>query len=298
MTGRWTRHGISRRSFTPENFRGPSLIFTYLFLLWSAARVFAQTSSTPLPEIPQLIQQVEQHQKQLEKVRENYTYTSTQVTQDIDSKGQVKKTETEEFEVFFANSHEIRRLVKRDGKPLDERDEKKETARVTKQVEKAEKTPPGRALDGPDVSITQFLAVMDVSRPRREMYHARPCIVFDFIGRKDAKTHGLAEDASKRMQGTLWVDEADREVAHMDVSFDENFKVGGGLLATVQKGSNFHFEQSPINGELWLPVGADASVQARVLVLKGIRQNFSERNTDFKRFHVEAQSKASEAGKP
>jgi len=84
----------------------------------------------------------------------------------------------------------------------------------------------------------------------------------------------------------------------MDVSFDENFKVGGGLLATVQKGSNFHFEQSPINGELWLPVGADASVQARVLVLKGIRQNFSERNTDFKRFHVEAQSKASEAGKP
>ena len=248
-----------------------------------------EPSGAPLPDVRKLMQEVEQHQKQVDKIRENYTSTSLQTTQDIDSSGQVKKTASDESEVFFVNGHRIDRAVKKDGKPLDPHDEQKETDRITKLVEKAEKTPPDQSLDGRQVSITQVLSVMDVRNPRRQLYHGRPNVVFDFIGRKDAKTHGLAEDASKKMQGTIWIDEADREVAHMDVSFDDNFKVGGGIVATIQKGSNFHFEQSPINGELWLPTGAEATVAARVLMVKGVRQHFTERDYDFKRFNVQTQ---------
>ena len=125
--------------------------------------------------------------------------------------------------------------------------------------------------------------------PRRESFRGRPTIIFDFVGRKDAKTHGLAEDASKKLQGTLWVDEADRQVAHMEVSFDDNFRIAGGLVANIQKGSNFRFDQAQVNGELWLPTGGDGTVQMRLLLVKGIRKHFSERDYDFKRFHVEAQ---------
>jgi hypothetical protein len=249
-----------------------------------------QVHTAPLPDIHQLMFAVQEHQKELDKVRENYTYTSIQTTQDVDAQGQIKKTESAEYDIFFVNAHRIERKVKQDGKPLNAQEQQKETERVTKRVEKAEKTPPGEPLDGQRVSIAQILTLMDVRNPRRELYHNRPCIVFDFQGRKDAKTHGLAEDASKKMQGTLWVDEADRVVAHLDVNFDDNFHVAGGLVATIQKGSNFHFEQSPVNGELWLPAGVDASVQARVLLLKGIRQRFSERNSDFRRFQVDAQA--------
>jgi hypothetical protein len=274
-----------------------------MLLLTMAGQALAQQASTAsLPDIHELMRQVQEHQRQLDKVRENYTYTSTQVIQDVDSSGAVKKTENDEYEIFFVNSHQIYRLVKKDGKALEGQDLEKETAHVTKHVEKAEKTPPGQPLEGPEVSITKILDVMDVRNPRRELYHNRPTIVFDFVGRKDAKTHGLAEDASKKLQGTLWVDEADRVVAHLDVSFDDNFRVAGGLVATIQKGSNFHFEQSPVNGELWLPTGAEGSMQARLLLLKGIRQHFTERDTDFKRFNVEAMqgkdAKALAAPKP
>lgn len=257
-------------------------------LLMAALGLAQGPSNAPLPEIRQLMREVEEHQRQVDKVREDYTYTSTETIQDIDGNGQVKKTESEEYEVFFVNGHQIDRKVKKDGKALDDDEQQKETGRVTKQVEKAEKTPSGQPL-GEQISISQILAIMDVSNPRRELYHGRPTILFDFVGRKDAKTHGLAEDASKKLQGTLWVDEADHVVAHLDVSFDDNFRVGGGLVATVQKGSNFHFEQSPVNGELWLPTGAEGLMQARLLLLKGIRQHFSERDYDFKRFHVDAQ---------
>ncbi|MGD0737271.1 MAG: hypothetical protein ABR976_19230 [Terracidiphilus sp.] len=248
-----------------------------------------QAPTAPLPEIPQLMREVQEHQKLLERVRENYTYTSMQTTQDIDSNGQVKKTESQEGEDFFVNGHVIERTVKKDGKPLDDHDQQKETERVTKLVEKAQKTPSDQPLEGQTISVSRILAIMDVRNARRETYRGRAAIVFDFIGRKDAKTHGLAEDASKKLEGTIWIDESDRQVAHLEVRFIDNFRVAGGLVATIDKGSTFRFDQTLVNGEVWLPTGAEANLQARVLLVKGYRQHFTESDYDFKRFHVDAE---------
>jgi len=243
----------------------------------------------PLPDVRQLMLEVQEHQKQLEKVRENYTYTSLQTTQDIDSNGQVKKTTTEEFEVFFVNGHGIDRKVKKDGKPLDGHDLDKETERVTKLVEKAQQTPPDQPLPPQTITVRGVLEMMDVRNPRRQTFRGRPTIVFDFIGRKDAKTHGLAQDLSKTLQGTMWIDEADRKIAHLEARFIDNFDLGGGLFARIDKGSSFYFDQALVNGELWLPVGGEGTIQARILLFKGIRQHGTERDYDYKRFHVDAE---------
>ncbi len=262
----------------------------YLLLALPAAQAPAQPpANPPLPDIRQLMREVQDHQKQLDKVRESYTYSSLQTTQDIDSNGQVKKTETEEGEDFFVNGHVIERTVKKNGQPLSGHDQQKEAERVTKLVEKAEKTPSGQPLEGPSISISRVLEIMDVRNPRRESYRGRPAIVFDFVGRKDAKTHGLAEDASKKLKGTLWIDEADRQVAHLEVSFDDNFRIAGGIFASIAKGSNFRFDQAPVQDGLWLPTGGEGTVQARVLLLKNLRQHFTERDYDYKRFRVETQ---------
>jgi hypothetical protein len=248
-----------------------------------------EKADPPLPDIRQLMREVLEHQKQLDAIRENYTYSSLLTVQDIDANGQVKKTETFEYEDFFVNGHVIERKVKSNGKPLNDHDAEKETERVTKLVEKAEKTPRGQALQGPSVSISRVLEIMDVRNPRRENFRGQPAIVFDFVGRRDAKTHGLAEDASKKLQGTIWINETGRQVAHLEVSFNDNFRVAGGLFATVQKGSNFRFDQAPVNGEIWLPTGGEGTVQARLLMLKNLRQHFIERDYDYKKFRVDAQ---------
>lgn len=259
-------------------------------LLWASIGPAQQQPGAPLPDIRKLMLDVQDHQRQLDKVRENYTYSTFQTIQEVDSNGKVSKTETVEQEDFFVNGHLIDRTVKKNGQPLSEHDQQKETDRVTKQVEKAEKTPPGQPLEGQTAtSISRLLEIMDVRNPRRETYRGRPTIVFDFIGRKDAKTHGLVEDASKKIQGTVCIDEADRQVAHLEVSFIDNFHVAGGLVANVQKGSNFHFDQAPVNDGLWLPTGGDGSMQVRVLMVKNLRQRFAERDYDYKRFRVEAQ---------
>jgi SepF-like predicted cell division protein (DUF552 family) len=248
-----------------------------------------QPAAKPLPDIHQLMKEVHEHQKQLDKVRENYTYTSSQTTEDIDAKGHVTKTETREVEIFFVNGHEIFRRVKKDGKPLDESEQQKETERVTKAVEKAQQPETEKKQEEQKITVSHILDLMDVRNPRRELYRGRPAIVFDFVGRKDAKTHGIVEDASKKLQGTIWVDEADREVAHMDVTFNGNFHVAGGLVANIEKGSNIHFDQAPVNGEIWFPTGGESTLAVRLFLVKGIRQHATMRNYNFQRFHAVAE---------
>lgn len=266
----------------------PLAVFLLPLLLALSAQT-EQAPNPPLPEIRQFMREVYEHQKQLDKLRENYTYSSLQTAQDIDANGRVTKTEIKEYEEFFVNGHQIARLVKKDGKPLDDQDQQKETERVTRFVEKTEKPETEKAKEKEEITLRRVLEIMDVRNPRRESYRGRPTIIFDFVGRKDAKTHGVAEDISKKLQGTVWIDEADRQVAHLEVSFNDNFRLAGGLVVNIQKGSNLRFDQAPVNGEIWFPTGVEGTFAVRLFLVKGIRQHVIERDFDYKRFRVETQ---------
>jgi hypothetical protein len=156
-----------------------------LLLLPTAPLPGEQPANAPLPDVHQLLREVMEHQKQLDKVRENYTYSSFQTVQDVDANGKVKKTETEESEDFFVNGHLIERNVKKNGQPLSGHDLDKETERVTKLVEKAEKTPPDQALEGQTIGARTFAggrrssSILWVARMRRPTgwprTHQRSC---------------------------------------------------------------------------------------------------------------------------
>jgi hypothetical protein len=129
--------------------------------------------------------------------------------------------------------------------------------------------------------------MMKASNPRREVIDGRSAIAFDFVGDPHAKTHGVAEDASKKISGTIWVDEQDREVRRLIARFDDNFHLGFGLFS-VGKGSNFTFDQKLVNGELWLPVNAEAHVVAHAFGLIGYRADVSVIDANYQRFHAAA----------
>ncbi len=249
----------------------------------------AGAAQRPIPDIASLMHEVEAHQKQLDTVREDYTYHEKLQRDELDGNERVKKSETVENEVFFVNTHRIERRVKKDGRPLTPDEEKKVQESVTKEIEKAQKTPAHTSMHGDsELTVSRLLAIMKVSNPRRVSLNGRDTIAFDFSGDPHAKTHGMAEDFSKKIGGTLWVDEQDREVSRMEVHVDDNFRVGGGLVASIQKGTTFKFEQAMVNHELWLPTAAEIHLGARVLLFKGYREDIHVRNSDYQKFHAEA----------
>jgi hypothetical protein len=253
---------------------------------------FSQNSAPPLPDVPTLVEQVREHQRQMESVQENYTFHETDVTQTLNKNGSVKKTETEEDEIFFVNTHEVRRLIKKDGKDLNADQEKKEQERVTKYVEKAQQTPPGQAPNGEVViSVGRILAMAKVSSPRREVLDGRSTIAFDFVGDPHAKAHNIAEEAARRTSGTFWIDEKDRQVRRLVAHLTDNVHGGFGLFS-LNKGSNLTFDQKLVNNELWLPTGANIQLIAHAIGILGFRANIQVTDADYKKFHADAQQQS------
>lgn len=244
---------------------------------------------TPLPDVPTLMNQVRDHQKQLESVQENYTFRELEVDHELNKDGSTKKTESETAEIFYVNTHEVRRVVQKDGKDLDAEQQKKEQERVMKAVEKAQATPPGQSPNGEVVvSISHILAMVKVSAPRREMVDNRPTIAFDFTGDPHAKAHGLPEEAARRMSGTVWIDEQDRQVRRMVARLDDTLHVGFGMFS-LNKGSSLVFDQKLVNNELWLPTSADVNVNAHAFGVIGERAQIHVTDSDYHKFHADAQ---------
>jgi hypothetical protein len=274
------------RLYRPARLCGLALcIVPFLTLL---APLPGQTAA-PLPDVPTLMNQVIDHQRQLEDIRENYTFREVDITQTLNKDGSVKKTETETYEIFYVNTHEVRRQTQKDGKDLSPSEQQKEQERVMKYIEKAQKTPPGTAPNGEVViSVGHILAVVKVSSPRRELIDNRPTIAFDFTGDPHAKSHGMAEDAAKHLSGTVWIDEQDRQVRRLSARLDENFHVGFGMVS-LSRGSNLTFDQKLVNNELWLPTSADVHMSAHAFAVIGVRANVHVTDDDYKKFHADAQ---------
>jgi hypothetical protein len=265
----------------------PWLTALLVLLACVAPAAFGASEPAALPDAATMLREVEAHQKQLDKVREDYTFRSVQTTRQLDSSGNTKKVETEEHEVFFVNREQVQKLVRKDGKDLTPDQARKEQDRVNKEVLKISK--PGYSNpDKDEITVSRLLQIVAFSRPRRVQLNGRDTIAFDFAGDPHAKTHGRGEDALKKVSGTIWIDEADREVARMSATLDENYHVGFGLLASVAKGSNVVFDQALIRNEAWLPTAVALHLQARAFLVAGFRAEIDIRFDQYKKFQTDA----------
>ncbi len=259
-----------------------------LCALAGACPLQASPASDPgPPDVTTLLRQVEAHQAQLDRVREDYTYHEVQTLTVVDNKGKVRRYDSKEKYVFFVRGHQIQELIGRDGKPLSADEAKKEQERATREAKKYASAPEGLA-DRDEISVSRLLQIVTFSHPRRVMEGGRSTIAVDFVGDPHAKTSGRNEDAIKRVRGTVWVDEAAREVSHMDAVFDSNLHIGWGVLAVLEKGSTFSFRQGLVHNEVWLPTAMVGHFDGKAMVFVGFHANLAIRYDDYRKFGAEA----------
>lgn len=248
----------------------------------------------PLPEIDQLMREVEARQKAAEAIQKDYLYHATDLLQQLDGHGRVKKTQSRGFDVFWVEGVPVYRLVMKDGRGLDAEEQKKETQQIDKQVARAKERraradAKGKTTD-PDgyeeVTVSRLLELGSFSNARRVKCNGRETIAVDFVGDPRAKTRNRLENVIRDMAGTIWVDEDDRAIVRIEGHFLNTFKIGAGLLVNIQKGTSFSMEQRKVNDEVWLPVQAEGRGAARMLLLFNFNGTFREVDSGYRKFKV------------
>ncbi len=263
---------------------------------------FPKLSDQPLPDIPQLLKELQANQDEIEKILEDYTYKQQIIKRELEDDGKLRVTESETFQLSFYEGYRIQRLIAKDGKPLSANEQKdadedaqKRVREIAKEVAKEEKknvsqgsdgTPDG---DGRKISIAEVLRASKLINPRREVLKGRDVVVFDFepdpnFDFKNAKSF---LKFFGKTAGVMWIDEQDKQVARIEAELFDSFKVGGGLLAKLRKGASFTLEQDRINDEIWLPTLADINLSVRVLLFGGVKVNQEIKSFDYEKFKTE-----------
>jgi hypothetical protein len=259
---------------------------------------FPRKSQVQLPDLKALFKEIDDNQKAIDKIKENYAVIRAEEETEYDKNGKESKKDVKEFIFFYLNGEEISTLVKKDGKALSDTEQKKEDEKTQRRIEelqkkhakkeaKEEKAKEEGKADKEDPGIEVFLRVCQFVNPRRERFRGQDVLVFDFEPNPEYKARKMEEKIVQKLAGVVWIDEKAHDVARLEAYFLSDVKIAGGLLANLQKGTSFVFEQGFVNNEIWLPTYEEAHVGARLLLVKGIKVNMVTHYSDYKRFNVE-----------
>ena len=261
---------------------------------------FPKKSQVQLPDLQALFKKIDENQKALRKITENYTGTRTEQETEYDGSGKAKKVETNQYTFFYLDGEEVSTLVQKDGKPLSEPEQKKENEKTRKRIEELQKheakkeakekraEEQAKEEKNGDPGIEVFLRACEFTNPRRERFRGQDVLVFDFQPNPAFKPQKLEEKVVQKLAGVVWIDEKALDVSRLEAYFVGDMKIAGGLLANLQKGTSLVFEQAFINNEVWLPTYAEAHVGVRVLLLKGFKVDEVTRYSDYQRFNVQS----------
>jgi hypothetical protein len=232
--------------------------------------------------------EVEQNQRQAETLQANYLYHEVAREQRSDG----RKTETKEYDVFWLRGVEVHKLVRKDGKELSPDEQRKESDRIDKEVEKSQERKhkadaEGKATDShgnEEVTVSRFLELGIFSNGRRVKLNGRDTIAIDFAGDPKARTRNRVESVIRDLAGTIWIDEQDHAISQIHGRFADSFKVGGGLVMSIRKGTTFSMQQMKINNEVWLPSRIEGEGAARVLLLLHFDGSILITESDYRKF--------------
>jgi hypothetical protein len=246
--------------------------------------------AAPLPEGDVYVRGLLSSERRREEALSRYTYDVSEVREELDRDGRVRKRRTRDFEVFVVLGRPVRRLVARDGRALTgrEREKQERHARELAQALAAGKA----ASEQSRVRLSKVLERYRFVAVSREELDGRCAIAFDFTALPG--DFALERDSQlRRLAGRLWVDEEERAVARVEVRNTSGIKVALGAFASVSSLS-LKLEFTRLPDGVWLPRRVESRAEGRKFLVSGFRVRTITSYGRYRRFEVEVQEEVHE----
>jgi hypothetical protein len=256
----------------------------------------------PLPDVGALFAAVVANQEKLEQLSEHYAFRETRVEREDDGKGGSRTKQERVFSVLPVSGRLVRQLLAVDGRALSPDEAEKEQRRVQKEIqeildarekrqerEKREREKGREPERDGRITMLTFLRISKVSSLRRESFRSHDVIALDFEPQPGFKPRNLGEQIVSKLVGTIWVDEAARQVVRLEARLLSSVKIGGGLVGSLSPASAFVLEQVKVSDDLWLPSYSEVNLAAKIFLFANVKQNSVSRFDDYRRYDVDSE---------
>jgi len=228
----------------------------------------AQQVQNSFPDTDPFITRVAQHQKDLESLLSQYTYTDRITTYTLDKKRQVRSQHTDTYYITPTAYEFFTLHVSHDGKPVSQSDLEKQEKTIEHKIRQYEQKSqkPGEVHPKNDILFSDIILKSRFTPLRWDDIHGKRMIVYAFEPKSPPRRQGdLAGKVAGDMKGTMWISPDDAEIARMEFTSVSSLSLGLGFLGSV-KGFEGFIEQQKVHDEIWLPRHQEFVAQGRQLV--------------------------------
>jgi len=224
----------------------------------------------------------------------NYTFQETSVEERYDKQGRLTSTESETEEILMLAGQPYRRLIARDGKPLSEKEERKEQEKLDKELAKRLKNPEKQRaeFEKERAEDRRFFGeipdAFDLTLLGEERVDGLPVWKIRAEPKPGYKPRDRRANVFQKVRGTVWIDKSEYQWVKADVEVIETISWGLFILR-IPPGATISFSQTRVNDEVWLPRAAHIRADARLGLLKTFRMGFDLAYSNYRKFQSESQ---------
>ena len=268
------------------------MIIKTALAVFLAAVVFPSKFDLTQPvSLFEFLNKVVENQKRNRLTEMTYSYKLKRQETKFDTKGTIKNRKSLTYEVIPLADRMYRKLVKKNGIPLSESEARDQEQKLSVQLEK-QKNLSSEALAKLEfkrmdrqrreiqfwdetLSAFHFLYMGEDIQDRRRVF------IIKFWPNKGYQLTNKNFVILKKLQGLIWIDPIVSQIVRVKVDFVEDFKIGGGLLIKVSKGSSLVFEQEQIKSKIWFPTHFEFDFKGRFFFFKRFKMKVNGYFTDY-----------------
>jgi hypothetical protein len=280
---------------TIQRMRSLAIILLVFLITLTLTGLAGDTVNPPPKDLQAFLRQVTENEKRNRLAALSYIYEETETITQFGDRGEVKKVESKTYEVFPDEEEGYRRLIRRDGKPLPESEEKKEQKKLDENIAKNQSDRAKGKLDRKKAEREkkekeiwdEVLNAYDIREIGRESHEGKEWMAVDFSPKPGYRARKKEFELMRKIQGRVWIDTTDQQITRLKVTLIEDFSVGAGFLAKIQKGGEILFQQRKINDEVWLPAAADIHIGGKLLLLKKLNFQIHSDYANYRKYETE-----------
>jgi hypothetical protein len=257
----------------------------------------AQQASAPQLSANEIVRRAMQHDVNNWEQEKNYTFVQRIEEREMNGDGSIKSQKSQTEEIIFLYGQPYAHMIKRNDQPLTDAEAKKVEKKLNDTMDRrSHETPAERQKRLADFEkhhqdehafLLEVPQAYDFKIEGEETLNGRAAYVIAGEPRQDFRPNLNAARVLPKLRPKLWVDKDGYQWLKLEAEVIDTITWGGFLLR-LHPGSHIELEQTLVNNEVWLPLHARISFDARVALVKSIRMDIDAKFSDYKKFRTDS----------
>ena len=256
-----------------------------------------------LPDVDTLYRAVRKNLARAERVAYLYAFRERRTDIHANPFGKVGTGGTRLFDVYPSPNLELtyRRLIERDGAPIDagdlaeqDRDYEKRVADVRRQSasrrgeERQRREGDAEGARRRKTMIEDVVDALQYTLEGPAVLDGVPALVVSFSPRSGARPKTREGRTAQKFAGTVWIHEAASEVMRVEAKSVDSISFGFGVVARLGEGTTATLTRQPVEGDVWMPTRLTMSGRGRVALFRRFELDYAVEWFDYRRLPGDA----------